>query len=272
LAQDQFEIFDQDEVQRIEYFAGERSATSFGIVYDMHPTTKEQTAAVLDSLRGFSRGLSAADTFFVVAFNERGSLTLDFVPTEEQIEAQLSGKVKSPEPNSLYDAVYLAAEKLRRSKNAKRSLLIISDSEDHRSQHRFSQLRDNVRNFDVQVYAIILGVKSNLSYWDWTRGGPQRERKISGPTELDRAALEELARKSGGESKIPYSNSARALGEIYREIQEELRQQYTLSFYSKHMDGTWHKLKVRLRDPQMKKYSLSYRRSYRAPAPEKPRQ
>jgi len=48
--------------------------------------------------------------------------------------------LKRSEPTSLYDAIYLAEEKLRASKNLKRTLLVISDSADHNSRHSFSLL------------------------------------------------------------------------------------------------------------------------------------
>jgi len=269
ISRDQFEVFDRGELQNIALFSAAESPIAYGVVYDMHPTDERQSRAVLDSLRNFARNLDPKDTFFLVAFDERGSLQTDFVPTEVQLNAQLSQVKKPSGPNSLYDAVFLAAGNLRRSKIIKRSLFIISDSEDHRSQHNFSRLRDTVRSFDVQVYAVILNSPRNLFFWDWSRRGERRERIILGPTDLDRAALEDLARRSGGAAITPSDENSRAFGEIYRQINLEMRQQYSLSFYPKVEDGSWHKLRVRIRDSSGKKYSLSYKRGYRSPSPAK---
>src|SRR5688572_21369313 len=100
----QFEIFDNGKKQEIEYFSASEAPVSFGIVYDMHPTTEDRTTAVLESLREFSKGLKENDDIFTLVFNRHGSLITDFIPTAEQLETNLSGKYR--EPNALYDAIY----------------------------------------------------------------------------------------------------------------------------------------------------------------------
>ena len=55
LRQEQFEIFDNKTKQQISHFSAEDAPVSFGIVYDMHPTTVERTTAVLESLRAFTK-------------------------------------------------------------------------------------------------------------------------------------------------------------------------------------------------------------------------
>ena len=90
LRKEQFEVFDNGAKQEIALFSAEKAPVTYGIVYDMHPTTDERTAAVLESLRAFTKNLSEEDRFFVMAFNHYGSLNLDFVPTVEQIEKNLT--------------------------------------------------------------------------------------------------------------------------------------------------------------------------------------
>jgi VWFA-related protein len=155
LSQTQFQIFDNRIEQKIEHFKNQSSGVSFGIVYDMHPTTDEKTNAVLNGLREFTKGLPAGDTYFFVVFNEHGSLTLNVVPDRDQLAKHLERPEKR-EPRSLYDALYLAAGKLRRQPNLKRTLLVITDAADHSSRRSFNELRDELKRFDVQVYAITL--------------------------------------------------------------------------------------------------------------------
>ena len=101
-----------------------------------------------------------------------GNLNLDFIPTIEQIQNQLNRK----DPTSLYDAIYLAADKLRQSKNLKRTLLVISDSADKNSRHSFSELSKQLKSFDVQIYAVIFDESEMRSFSDITRGGKFRRR------------------------------------------------------------------------------------------------
>jgi VWFA-related protein len=262
LRREQFEIFDNRQKQQIADFSVEGAPVTYGIVYDMHPTTAERTKTILESLRAFTKELRKEDDFFVVAFNQTGSLAVDFVPTVEQLEKFIPDR---REPNSLYDAVYLAADKIRENRNLKRTLIIVSDSADHGSRHSFSNLSGKLKNLDVQIYAVIFDEDRRWLYRDVTLDGKQR-RSSNDATALERAALSDLTLKSGGTAHFPTGENSRMLYEIYSQIAVEMRQKYTISFYPSATDGKWHDLRVNLRDAEgSKKFALTYRRGYQSP-------
>lgn len=264
LQKENFEVFDNGVRQDITHFSAENAPVSYGIVYDMHPTTDERTRAVLESLREFTKGLKPEDDFFTITFNRRGSLVLDFVPTPEQVETNLSGKYG--QPNALYDAIFLGAEKLARSRNLKRVLLVITDSADHGSEHRFGDILKKLRTFDAQVYAVLWDEADQWRYRDVTRPNSPQRRISSDATELDRAALQELALRTGGTMRSPVAQNAQELFRIYWQIAFEVGKQYTLGFYPEKSDGRWHDLKIKLRSVSgSKKMSLTYRNGYQSP-------
>ena len=268
LKKEQFDVFDNNRKQQIEYFSAEDAPVSFGIVYDLHPTTDERTIAVLESLRQFIKELRPADDFFVTVFNERGSLTLDFVPTAEQVKTNLSGKFS--EPNSLYDAIYAAGNKIRVSRNLKRTLLIITDSADHHSKHSLSELESEFKSFDAQIYAVIWDEAKQFSYSDIIReGGRRRNRILRDATTLDRVAMLGLTLKNNGTTQTPTIQNAQELYRIFSQIGFEMRKQYTLGFYPETVDGKQHQLKIVLRpaDRKIKGLVMSYRLSYQSPPP-----
>jgi Ca-activated chloride channel homolog len=268
LKPEQFEIFDNRVKQKIEYFSAEQAPVTFGIVYDMHPTTVERTTAVLESLKQFTSGLAQKDNFFIVAFNDKGSLNLDFIPTVEQVERQITPGRRKSEPRALYDAIYLAADKLRQSPSLKRTLLIISDSADHRSRHSFADLRNIIKSFDVQVYAVVLDVDSKWNYADLTIGEKMRRSGFNNANAMERAALSDLTLKSGGASHYPVAETSRELFDIYRKISSEIAEQYTISFTPGEADGKQHDLRVNLRGVAgSKKFNLIYRQTYQSPPP-----
>lgn len=260
LKSEQFEIFDNRTKQKIEHFSAGDAPVSYGIVYDMHPTTEERTKAVLESLRQFTKELRPADDFFMLAFNMRGSLKLDFIPTVEQLEKHLP---QSREPNALYDAIYLASDKLRESRNLKRTLLIISDSVDHQSRHNFGEISRKLKSSDVQVFAIVFDEESRFSYGEITR----REQNLvtKNASELERAALQGLTVKSGGTTHFPVSSNSFYLYSIYKQIADQIGRQYTLGFYPETTDGKWHDLRVNLLGiKDSKKFALNYRQGYQS--------
>jgi Ca-activated chloride channel homolog len=264
LQKENFEIFDNGVRQELEYFSAPDAPVSFGIVFDMHPTTDERTRAVLESLKEFTGGLSAQDDFFTLVFNKRGSLVVDFVPTAEQVETQLRGQ--SGEPNALYDAIYLAAEKLRARPNVKKVLLVITDSADHNSEHRFKDVLGRIKTFDAQVYTVLWDESQQWEYADITRDG-SFGRKVSGDaSNLSRAALQELALRTGGTVHSPTVQNARELFRLFSQIAYEMRKTYTLGFYPEKTDGQWHELKLTLRSVKNSKKSvLTYRSGYQSP-------
>ena len=267
LTRSNFQIFDDRVEQKIEHFSNVTSGVSFGIVYDMHPTTDERTSAVLNGLREFTKTLPAADDVFVVVFNERGSLVLDFVPDSDQLARHLARPTKR-EPRSLYDALYLASGKLRGQKNLKKTLLVVTDAADHNSRRTFNELRDNLKRFDVQVYAITLDDTLGRfeGYVDLTKTPETFSRLRSDATPSDRAALNSIALRSGGATFPSSLANAQNIFRISQQIAIEMHNQYTIGFYpSGSRDGKRHALRVGLKGvPGSKKFVLTYRPGYEA--------
>ena len=87
-------------------------------------------------------------------------------------------------------------------------------------------------------------------------------RYVNGLTQ-DRV-LAEMSRVSGGTTYFPETQNEAGLTWICAQIAAELRQQYTLAFYSNAAKaGEWHKLKVRISQSQLhSNLRLSYRKGY----------
>ena len=262
LTQNQFEVFDDNAKQTIEHFSHLSAGITYGIVYDMHPTTSEQTNAVLGGLTKFTGGLGEADDFFLVVFNERGSLVADIIPDREQLDRHLARPNKR-EPRSLYDALYLAASKLRNAKNMKRALLVVTDAADHSSRSNLNELRVMLSKLDVQVYALtpVDRTPDSFYYENVTTPPPP-----SDATPSDRAALNSITMRSGGATFATPLADQGSVFALLRRADEEMRNYYSLSFYpTSPLDGRWHALMVRLtKNRSTKKFVLTYRTGYQA--------
>ena len=266
LSQSHFEIYDNRIKQKIEHFSNASGGITYGIVYDMHPTTDQRTNAVLSGLREFTKALPATDDYFFFVFNQRGSLSLEVVPDSDQLGRHLANPGRR-EPRSLYDALYMAAEKLRSQKNPKKTLLVITDAADHNSRRSFNEVREELRKFDVQVYAIILDEKLDrfTSYVDITKH-PEHSQALSDASPNDRAALSSITLRSGGATFPSTFEDHGNILRISQQIATEMQRQYTISFYPSEIpDGKWHSLRVGLRGvPDSKKFVLTYRQGYQA--------
>jgi Ca-activated chloride channel family protein len=151
---------------------------------------------------------------------------------------------------ALYDAVYMGLSKLEDGNNPKRALLLITDGEDNRSRYTFSNVKQYVKEKDVQMYSI--GISN----------GP-------GDTsaEQGKALLRDLSAISGGESFFP--PSIYQLEDTCRSIAKELKYQYVLGYRSSNpeKDGKYRKIKVTAEFPN-NKLTVRAKQGYYGPAPE----
>jgi Ca-activated chloride channel family protein len=256
-----FEVFDGKVKREIEQFSSEDAPVYFGIVYDLG--NAEQTRNVLEALRRFAGQLGAEDDYFVTVFNERGSLTTDFVPTSEQIAANLENN----KTNSLYDAIVAASQKVRTRKNAKQVLLVLTDGEDNASRNSLKDLRLDLRSVNLPVYTVTFD-KTGGSAWNYTNVNHWREpRKLDQfeTSELSKAALDEICKTSGGQSFEKTIYNRLYLYTIFTKILTEVENQYVIGFYPENTDGKWHKLKVRVNAENGRALKLSNRKGYQSP-------
>lgn len=267
LRRQDFQVFDNNAPREIDEFSAAEASVSFGIIYDMHPTTDERSANVLESLRRFTKELKPKDNFFVTVFNERGSLTTDFVPTNEQIQTNLTD-IKPTTPNSLYDAIFTASNKVRERKNSKQILLVLTDGEDHASHHSLKELRLHLRSVNVPVYTIAFNDenKRQWSYSDIYRNQGRQTLGLTETNQLNQAVLDELSKTSGGQTFQRQIENRLFIYAICKKVLAEVENQYVVGFYADKFDGRWHKLKVSLSGAQNKKLRLSNRKGYQSPS------
>ena len=248
LGTDHFEVFDDKVKQQISHFSDEDAPISVGVVYDVSGSMKERIARSVRALRRFIETSHNDDDFFLIAFNDRANLIQDFTTSGDQIASHLMF-VQPKGSTALYDAAYLAVEKVKQGRHVKKALLIISDGQDNHSRYTYKELRNLVKEADVQVYAIGITDPSD---------------SLNG---FGRSILEEITRMTGGRSFFPNAYNEPELVEICTRIALELRHQYSIGFYPTDMasEAKWHKVQVKVNPPKgLGRLTLSYRDGYQS--------
>lgn len=264
LSKDDFVITDNGARQNIELFSADDSALSMGIVYDMHQADS-QAANVLDALKRFTGRLAPRDDFFVMVFNERGSVTADFVPDMEQVRRHLSEPEKGT-PSSLYDAIIEAGGRTRRLRNAKRYLVVFSDGADKNSQHTRKELRNSLRGLNMPLYSLTFRPDNvrQISYADIGRNGPRQMFRVGEASELDRSVMAELSLSTGGGSFESDVRNRVYLAGLAAKFLDEARNQYVIGFSPGSFDGRWRKLKVSVDPTKGKGIKVTSRTGYQS--------
>ncbi|HET9532036.1 MAG TPA: VWA domain-containing protein [Blastocatellia bacterium] len=249
LTRDHFDIFDDKVKQQIAHFSDEDAPISMGVVYDVSGSMKERIARSVRALKRFIETSHDDDDFFLIGFNERAKLVQDFTTSGDQITGHLMF-VQPKGSTALYDAAYLAVEKVQQGRHTKKALLIISDGQDNNSRYTYKELRNRVKEADVQIYAI--GITDPAS--DSLAG-------------FGRSVLEEITRMTGGRSFFPNAYNEPELVEICTRIALELRHQYSIGFYPSNVssESKWHKVQVKVNPPKgLGRLSLSYKDGYQS--------
>jgi Ca-activated chloride channel family protein len=253
LEKEHFRLFEDKVEQQIAYFASEDAPLSIGLVFDTSGSMGNKLAKSRQAVSEFFKTANPEDEFFLVQFNDRPEMVQDFTTNLEDIQNRLMF-TQPKGRTALLDAVMLAINNMKKkAHNPRKALLIISDGGDNSSRYTESEIKNVVREADVQVYAI--GIFEPAM----SRGRTAEE--LSGP-----GLLNELAEQTGGRHFAV--DNLNELPDVAAKIGVELRNQYILGYspLRKDRDGKYRKVLVKLVAPKrMPPLRAFFRQGYYAP-------
>jgi Ca-activated chloride channel homolog len=251
LERQNFFVYDNSIGQTIKYFSSEDAPLTIGIVFDLSGSMSSKFLRARKALQEFLRTSNPQDEFFVVGFNDRPAIIVDYTSDPDDVDARMV-MLKPQNRTALIDAVYLGIDHLRQAKYERKALLIISDGGDNRSRYTQSELRRVVRESDVQIYSI--GIFDVIAPTTEEEMGPQ--------------LLTEICEMTGGRL-FNVGNNMSDLQDIATRISSELRNEYVIGYTPSQVkhDGNWRKLKVMLQPPPgLPRLTVHFRQGYYAPS------
>jgi len=250
LEKDSFNVFDQGKQEVIRHLSSEDAPVSVGILFDASGSMYGKMDRSREAVLQFLRSSNPEDEFFLVAFNDRPQLLVDFTTSADEIQAEIA-KAKPDGGTALLDALYLGLDRMKKAHNERKILLVISDGGDNHSRYTAKEVWPVLREADVQIYA--MGIFDEAPRTQAERVGPDLLAFATGIT--------------GGRT-IPIRNLKR-VGDAAAELSIELRNQYLLAYRPNNLahDGMWHKLTVRVTPPQnLPRLRVYAKAGYYAPA------
>jgi Ca-activated chloride channel family protein len=252
MAAENFELYEDKVKQQIISFTSEDAPLSVGIVFDASGSMGSKLTKSRQAVAQFLRRANVEDEFFLVQFNDRPALTVSFTNDNSDILNRLSF-VQSKGSTALLDGVYMAMNEMRNARNGRKAILIISDGGDNSSRYTESEVKNAVREADVQIYAI--GIFE-------PQGGAVTPEEMAGP-----GLLSQISEQTGGRH-FAVGNLA-DLPDVAAKIGLELRNEYVLGYHSTNLarDGKYRKVEVKLvKVSGIGKLRARYRGGYYAPA------
>jgi VWFA-related protein len=267
LQKDDFTLDEEGRPQTIRYFSRETDLPlTLGLLVDTSMSQRrvlgeERTA----SYKFFDRVLREdKDQAFVIHFDREIELLQDLTPSRKKLEAALGQLELSQQERpqwggggsgggggqgrgnrghrgggtTLYDAVLLASDELMKKQTGRKALIVLSDGVDTGSKVPITQAIESAQRADTLVYSILFadqeGYRGGPSGFGGyggrgmgRRGGgmpryPQQERPDG------KKVLQQISRETGG--GFFEVSKKQPIDQIYDQIQEELRGQYSLGF------------------------------------------
>jgi VWFA-related protein len=254
-----FTIFEDGKQQEIKYFARETDLPlTIGLLIDVSGSQRnlidiERSAAS----QFFSQVMRKKDEAFLISFGEEAELLQDYTNSARMLSQGMNGlRVSSgvggfgpgpvptagdPRGTVLYDAVYLAADEKLRTEVGRKVIVVITDGVDEGSRKSIDAAIEAAQKADAVIYSI--------DYFDPRAYGNSPFGFGGGAGE---SYLHKMSDATGGHVyKVGRNHS---LDEVFKELQEEMRSQYSLAFTSSNdkRDGTYRKLEIRMASKDLK--------------------
>ncbi len=136
----------------------------------------------------------------------------------------------------LYDSVFLASDEVMKKQKGRKALIILSDGVDHGSKETLEEAIMTAQRTDTVVYSILFAdEQQNQSPFSFggpgfgRRGGGGGGRRFPQEERPDgKKILERISKETGG--RLFEVSKKQPIGDIYRSIAEELRNQYSIGY------------------------------------------
>jgi Ca-activated chloride channel family protein len=245
-----FRLSDDNVEQAIQQFSHEDAPVSIGLLFDTSGSMRTKMQKASEAAAAFFKTSNRGDEFFLVEFNNRARLTVPFTSDQEELYQEIV-HARTGGRTALLDAIYVSVKQMKNARNSRKALVIVSDGGDNWSRHKVREVRNDLLESDIQVYAI--------GIFDRDESARKTREEKEGP-EL----LSELAEQSGGRH-YPVDN-LNDLPAVSTQLGIDLHDEYLLGFSSSNpsRDGKYHKVRVNLTTTG--EFRIYHRRGYYAPS------
>lgn len=253
LKKENFQLFEEGVEQTVTHFTKDDAPLSIGLLFDTSGSMNNKMRKAADAAATFFKTSNVDDEFFLIEFNDRPKLTIPFT-TDSDL---LYNRIIRSRPfgrTSLLDAIHLGLVQMKHARNLRKVMVILSDGGDNRSRFSRSEIKNDMLESDVQLYA--------MGIFDFEDMHKHPVEEQNGPQLLD-----ELADQSGG--RLYTVDNLQDLQSISERISNELRNQYLLGYSPTNdaRDGKFRRVKLKLDAPaNMQNLRTYYRHGYYAPA------
>ena len=255
LEKDAFRVYEDGEPQEIVFFAQEGLPARIAIVLDSSGSVRTEWGTIKYATKRFIENLKPEDEFALISFDSEIRLKMDWGRRTERVDPVLTS-IYCKGATKLWDAIWLVSTDLFKGIREKKAIIIMSDGLDTNSAVSYKEALDAAVRSEAAMYVVS---KTEAIKQLAIKEYEDVPHEVFVNADL---ALRKLSFETGG--RVLYPNTFGQLGDIYAQVDEELRNQYTIGYVSSNpnKDGTYREIRVRVNAPGA---TVSARPGYYAP-------
>jgi Ca-activated chloride channel family protein len=234
LKQTDFEVLEDRVAQAVTSFDVTESGVASELLLDVSGSMGAKLDEVKRAATQFVRQMGPRDVARIVEFDERVTPLTEFSGDKAALESAVN-KARIGGATALYNAInhaladFVTRRAIDESEKRHRAVVVLTDGDDTASAERPDDVLTKARGLDAMVYSLSL---------DRANGRPVTDSTSA-------IFLRELAETTGGQLWFPEVND---LQKVYRQLADELRQQYVIGFVSSNTSSQarWRNISVRV--------------------------
>lgn len=248
LLQNAFYLYEDGVPQEIVFFAQEGLPTRIAILLDTSGSVRSEWGTIKYATKRFLENLHEEDVFSLITFNTDIRLKMDWGRKTDRVDPVLTS-IYCKDNTKLWDAIWVVCNDVFKDIPEKKAIIMMSDGMDTESAVTYGEALEAAVRSEAALYITSkTEAVRQLDMYNRTKsryyiGVPPQAFVVADN------ALRRLAHETGG--RVLYPNSFGQLNDIYAEVYEELRNQYTIGYISTNTlkDGSYRRIQVKVDAP-----------------------
>lgn len=245
LKKEEFEVAENGERQKIEFFQPTSAPFNLVLVLDLSGSIKDKLDVVRSAALRFLDVLGPQDKVAVVTFTDEIRVVSQLTGDRDELKRRIRAIDQSRGGTAFYEAVWFSlADTLRGTRGQRNAIVVMSDGVDSsldrynpmQSRVSFSQLAHRLEEADVIVFPIYLDTEYEEVF--------ERGNFSSEAYAIARDQLERIAEVSGGQ--MFKAEKVSDLAGVYKQVAAAMRTVYSVGYYptNAEKDGTFRRVRV----------------------------
>jgi VWFA-related protein len=281
LRKEDFKVFEDNVEHEVAYFATVETPFTVALMIDMSGSTRNRLQEIQDAAMAFVDQLRADDSVMVIAFDDDIDVLCEATSDRRIIRSAIYN-TRPGDGTKLYDAVDFVINRKLNYISGRKAIVLFTDGVDTTSRRAsYESTLQDAEELDALIYPVQYD-----TYADLNGGGSNYPSRTPVPTSGRKPGLGDLigiilgggnvnigGGGGPGSSRSDYERADRYLNalanttgarvfreqssytlrQIFGQVAEELRKQYSIGYYPKNQSavGTRHSIRVRVMRPNL---------------------